>query len=191
MKTLNDRNPRDYYENTFRTIDPFEMINLKSFEQRFEVCFKDHDELTLKVIFKVLLSPLIMGLILLKLYGAIILFYLVAIVDSSYYICKSVISLFSALLISRKNNASIKSLISCPPGAILLAIVDFLFSHRYVEHTFKSLVADWRYEYFEALKQGRTYKAHWISARYRYRFIMAMSLSRIFSLLKQLRSVSK
>jgi hypothetical protein len=77
------------------------------------------------------------------------------------------------------------------PGAILLTTVDFLFSPITVEKTFKPLVADWRYEYFEALKQGRTYKAHWISIRYRCAFVWAMSLSKVFSLLKQLKSISK
>ena len=85
----------------------------------------------------------------------------------------------------------IKSVIRKAPGTNLLAIVDFLFRTTTVEETFKPLVADWRYEYFEALKQGRKWKARWISTHYRYSFIIAMSLSKVFSMLKQLRSVSK
>jgi hypothetical protein len=70
-------------------------------------------------------------------------------------------------------------------------IADFLFSPATVENTFRPLVADWRYEYFEALKQGRKYKVRWISFRYYCHFIMAMSLSKVFSLLKEFRSISK
>ena len=77
------------------------------------------------------------------------------------------------------------------PGTRLLLIADFLYSPKTFEQTFKPLIADWRYEYFEALKHGRTKKARWISFRYRYSFVMAMSLSKVFSLLKQIRSVSK
>jgi hypothetical protein len=90
-----------------------------------------------------------------------------------------------------KTATSTNYTISKAPGINLLALVDFLFSPKTVEQTFKPLVADWRTEYFEALKQGRTKKARWISMRYRYSFIMAMSLSKVFSLLKQIRSVSK
>jgi hypothetical protein len=77
------------------------------------------------------------------------------------------------------------------PGQVLLSFVDFLFSPKTVKHTFKPLIADWRYEYFEALKQGRSWKARWISVRYRFSFINAMTLSKVFSLLKQIKSVSK
>jgi hypothetical protein len=67
------------------------------------------------------------------------------------------------------------------PGAGLLKIADFFFSARTVELCFNQLVADWRGEYFEALSNGRIYKAQWISMRYRYRFVMAMGLSNLFS----------
>jgi hypothetical protein len=81
--------------------------------------------------------------------------------------------------------------IGSPPGAGLLAVVDFLFSPRTVEETFKPLIADWRFEYFEALKQSRVLKARWISVRYVYAFITVMSLSRLLSFLNQLKSVTK
>jgi hypothetical protein len=81
--------------------------------------------------------------------------------------------------------------ISRPPGASLLALVDFLFSPKTVELTFKPLVADWRSEYCKALCQGRTLKARWISVRYRYSFLMAMSLSKLIALLRELRSVTR
>jgi hypothetical protein len=78
--------------------------------------------------------------------------------------------------------------ISNAPGSKLLSIVDFLYSSKTVEQTFKPIIADWRYEYFEALKQRRKWKARCISMRYRFSFINAMTLSKVFSLLKQVRS---
>ena len=84
-----------------------------------------------------------------------------------------------------------KSRIHNAPGSYLLALVDFLFSPKIIEQTFKPLVADWQHEYFEALKQNRKWKARWISVRYRCAFVWAMSLSKAFSLWKQIKSASK
>jgi hypothetical protein len=95
------------------------------------------------------------------------------------------------LNISRGVFVRAKHSMTNPPGTILLAFVDFLFSPASVEQTFKPLIADWRYEYFEALKQNRKWKARWISIRYRCAFVWSMSLSKVLSLLKQLRSISK
>src|SRR5262249_3070085 len=85
------------------------------------------------------------------------------------------------------NNADIVR----PPGARLLFLADFLFSAKTVDQTFKPLVADWRFEYFEALKGGQKLKARWISIRYLHSFVMAASFSRLLQFLKQLRSVTK
>src|ERR1044072_760418 len=65
--------------------------------------------------------------------------------------------------IRRKTRNSTTPVLVKAPGTKLLTLVDFLFSPKTVERTFKPLIADWRYEYFEALNQGRKYKAHWIS----------------------------
>jgi hypothetical protein len=77
------------------------------------------------------------------------------------------------------------------PGSNWLSIVEFLYSPKTVEETFKQIVADWRTEYFEALKQGRTCKARWISIRYTFSFIMSMSLSKVYALFKSFKSVGK
>jgi len=77
------------------------------------------------------------------------------------------------------------------PGAKLLVLVDFLFSPKTVEQTFKPIIADWRNEYFEALKDKREWKARWISTRYRISFITSMFLSKVFSLMKLWKSASK
>jgi len=92
----------------------------------------------------------------------------------------------TVVAISIADNLFTRSNITKAPGTRLLGLVDFLFSPKTVEQTFKPIVADWRHEYFEAKKQERKWKARWISTRYRFSFIMAMGLSKVFSLFKQL-----
>lgn len=65
------------------------------------------------------------------------------------------------------------------PGARLLSIVEFFYSPATVEETFKSIVADWQAEYFDALSRKRRWKARWISVRYTCRFVHAMGLSKV------------
>jgi hypothetical protein len=84
-----------------------------------------------------------------------------------------------------------KARINKPPGTVLLSIVDFLYSPKIVEETFKPIAADWRTEYFDALKQTRDWKAKWISIRYTYRFILAMGLSKFFSVVRGFISANK
>jgi hypothetical protein len=82
-------------------------------------------------------------------------------------------------------------LISKEPGASLLRIAQYLYSPKTIEKTFEPLIADWRTEYLEALGRGHNLKARWISARYTYSFVMVMALSKVYSLLKSLRSAEK
>jgi cell division protein FtsB len=77
------------------------------------------------------------------------------------------------------------------PGSNYLWIVDFFFSPRVVEETFKPIVADWRTEYFEALNQKRVWKARWVSVRYNYSFIASIGLSKIFSFVRSLTRVGR
>jgi len=72
-----------------------------------------------------------------------------------------------------------------PPGTHLLSIVEFFYSPADVDGTFEPIIADWRKEYFEALKQSRKWKARWISARYIFRFGQAMGLSKTLGLMKE------
>lgn len=67
--------------------------------------------------------------------------------------------------------------------------MDFFFSPKKVENVFKPIIADWHHEYFDALKQGRKWKARWISVRYNYAFIMALGLSKVWSLVEKATSV--
>ena len=84
-----------------------------------------------------------------------------------------------------RNRPKIKS----PPGTRLLSVVEFFYSPKTVEEVFKPLIADWRTEYFDALKQNRTVKARWISARYRYHFAITMGVSRVYALFRSVLSV--
>jgi hypothetical protein len=80
--------------------------------------------------------------------------------------------------------------ISKAPGTRLLLIVDFLFRPATVELTFKTILADWHSEYFEALSQKRIYKSRWITFRYYLAFacafVMALGLSKALSVFKQI-----
>ncbi len=72
------------------------------------------------------------------------------------------------------------------PGSLLLRIVKFFFAPATVEFVFNPLVADWRDEYCAALNDKRPWKARWIGVRYRFSFLMAMGLSRAFSIVRKL-----
>ena len=78
-----------------------------------------------------------------------------------------------------------------PPGGNLLRIVDFLFSKRTLSLTFTPLVTDWRIEYFEALQEGRVWKARWISFRYYWAFAKACGLSRVGEVLGRIAVLHK
>ena len=73
------------------------------------------------------------------------------------------------------------------PGSMWLSLVDFLYSAKTVEKVFKPIVADWRKEYFEALKAKRMLKARWISFRYYWALLKAMGLSQVFVFVVQIR----
>jgi hypothetical protein len=75
-----------------------------------------------------------------------------------------------------------------PPGSIWLSFVDFLYSATTVEKVFKPIVADWRMEYFDALKAKRPLKARWISFRYYWSMLKAMGISQVLSLLSRFAS---
>jgi hypothetical protein len=72
-----------------------------------------------------------------------------------------------------------------PPGSIWLSFVEFLYSATKVEKVFKPIIADWRLEYFEALKAKRPLKARWISFRYYWGMFKAMGISQVLSLLSR------
>jgi uncharacterized membrane protein len=101
----------------------------------------------------------------------------------------SVIRVLTA--VKEMHTRSHRNQISKALGSKLLSIVEFLYSPKTVEETFRQIVADWREEYFEALKQGRSRKARWISIRYIYSFILAMGLNKVYALFKSVRQVGK
>jgi hypothetical protein len=77
------------------------------------------------------------------------------------------------------------------PGSSLLTLVDFFYAPKTVSEVFEQIVANWREEYYEALKKKRGLKARWINVRYTYRFMLAMGLSKVFSVIKSFKSVIK
>ena len=63
-----------------------------------------------------------------------------------------------------------------PPGQLLLEIVEIVVSTRRYETTFEPLVADWRKEYFDALRDDRgRAKMFFINARYVIAFAWAFA----------------
>jgi hypothetical protein len=57
-----------------------------------------------------------------------------------------------------------------PPGTRWLQFVEFFFSPKTVEGTFRPTAADWQHEHYEALKAGRYVKVRWIALRYHFAF---------------------
>ena len=70
------------------------------------------------------------------------------------------------------------------PGSRVLKFVDLFCNPSTVEKTFKPLVADWRYEYFEALEEERDIKARWISVRYCWSVAMALGITNLVLLFR-------
>jgi hypothetical protein len=78
-----------------------------------------------------------------------------------------------------------ESVIRKGPGTRWLAFVEFFYSPKTVELTFKPLIAEWQHEIFEALKEGRTRKVYWISMRHRWYFLKAMGLSELLEAIEK------
>jgi hypothetical protein len=87
--------------------------------------------------------------------------------------------------------ANIPQKIKEPPGTKLLTLVEFFYSRKTVEEVFKPIIADWRTEYFEAISQKRDVKAAWISTRYRYRFMLAMGVEKLYSFFRSIISAGR
>jgi hypothetical protein len=81
--------------------------------------------------------------------------------------------------------------VAAPPGSRLFAFVDFFYSSKTVNLTFLPILADWRTEYYEALKQGRLWKARWISVRYRYSFVAAMGPRKVLDFVRSFTSAGR
>ena len=92
---------------------------------------------------------------------------------------------------SRRSGTREKHLIARPPGMTLLLIVDFLYSEKTVELTFRPLLGEWHSEYFKALNGSRLAKARWICVRYYWGFLKAMVLDRILEIIKFFTSLFK
>ena len=77
--------------------------------------------------------------------------------------------------------------IIAPPGQKLLRMSEFLFSPKTVALTFKPLIADWQFEYFESLKAKRRW-AHRLFMRLRYtcEYAKACGLSKLGKLFRGL-----
>ncbi len=75
-------------------------------------------------------------------------------------------------------------LIRHAPGHYLLSFANFLYSKKTYERVFVEQISDMREEYYEALSEGKDWKARWIIVRGWYSFITSMIVRIPNSLLK-------
>ena len=66
-------------------------------------------------------------------------------------------------------------------GSRMLSITGFFYSARTVNETFHPLIADWRTEIKELLDRGQVREARHKSWEYRWCFVKAMGLSKVYS----------
>jgi hypothetical protein len=108
------------------------------------------------------------------------------IILSSFLMLMGIITLIYKLAHSGGQIKSGNRCISRAPGSGLLVIVEYFYSPKIVEQVFKPIVADWRTEYFDVLKEGKNRKASWIKIRYTFSFFMAMGLSKVLSVIRSM-----
>jgi hypothetical protein len=108
-------------------------------------------------------------------------------------ILRSIYASFREVLHSLKSRAveARRGKIRKAPGTTLLAFAEWVFSEKKVEREFKPIIAEWRYEYYNALVQKRTIKAEWISTRWRYGFFKSMVKTEVLSFFRALLSARK
>jgi hypothetical protein len=72
-----------------------------------------------------------------------------------------------------------------PPGRRLLRVAEFFFSPKTVTLTFKPLIADWQFEYFDALKEKRgKWHLRMMTLRNYWYYAKACGLSKIAKFFK-------
>jgi hypothetical protein len=64
-----------------------------------------------------------------------------------------------------------------PPGSRLWNLADFFCTKKTYDSVFCPLLADFQYEYFEALKDGREWKARWLRVLYFGAFFKSAGLN--------------
>lgn len=77
-----------------------------------------------------------------------------------------------------------KARVRRPPGFHFLRFVQFFYSRKAVEEVFKPMLADWRFEYYECLKEDRIWQARWTSVRWKIRFLFATGISQAIAFVK-------
>lgn len=87
--------------------------------------------------------------------------------------------------VKRPNEDSGKRLVMAP-GSRVLSVIRVVYSPAAIDRVFEPIVADWRVEYFEALKNESKWKARWISARYSMTLLKAIGLFKLLSGLTRL-----
>lgn len=93
----------------------------------------------------------------------------------------------SVLARVRLRKSVTRKLVSHPPGLRLLKLAEILFSPKTVVLTFKPLIADWQFEYFDGLtKKYPVWRLRLISFRYYWYFTKACGLSKVAELFRSI-----
>jgi hypothetical protein len=87
-----------------------------------------------------------------------------------------------ALFRRRQTERTIKA----PPGHWMTSFSEFFFSKKTCELVLNLVVADMRYEYFDALSNGRTAKARWIIVRGHFSYVLAVGTTAVGKLFRAL-----
>jgi hypothetical protein len=101
----------------------------------------------------------------------------------AWQLCQDI---FDKKALSRSRDTTSAVRLHKAPGVILLRIVIFLYSPTAVDEVFMPLIGDWRKENFDALVRGEIWKARWINLRYVMSLVMAMGLTKAFSVIRRL-----
>ena len=78
-----------------------------------------------------------------------------------------------------------RRLIELPPGARLWSIAEFIYSKKTYETVFEPSLRDLQDEYYEALAQGRVWKAKWVRIRHYWAFVSAVVAQLWMSMMKK------
>jgi len=136
------------------------------------------------------MAMLIMPLLLFLIIGTIIctvVWVFWQVISVLWYMMKQICQAISDKIpLARNGKTTSAKRLHKAPGAKLLLMVNFFYSPRIVEQVFGPLVADWRKEYFAALHHGKKWKARWINVRYVVSFVMAMGLTKAFSVIRSI-----
>ncbi|WP_437758413.1 hypothetical protein [Sorangium sp. So ce1389] len=129
-----------------------------------------------------------------EVHSALLSFVLLVVATAILLVVAAVIFgvLYAALQHSRSQSIKRRRRrITGPPGCRLHALAGFFYSRKTMERVFDPMLADMRSEYFEALANGRIWKARWHRVTYYWAFVKSIGLHSVLSLAQEIVSMFK